>query len=352
MSVADSKVSSRSPDEEAAELFVQRLQAEWTARDQAELDARRARDPAFEDAFSRAESSWGSLDQHAETPEIMRHREAALAFARRANARRWSVAARRMKRPRTLVAAITGVAIALGAAWQLSPLAFVPGQYETQLGEQRTLDLGDHSRIALDAMTRIRVRYSKDTRLIDLKYGQAQFNVAHDPARPFKVIAGNHEIVAVGTVFTVEYANHEMHVAMLEGKVAVVDQSAPVAERHTKSSSRSVARTKSLELAAGEEMRVNASGEATVSRQADLEAATAWREGKIIFRAEPLEEAIRRVNRYSHTQIDLQVDALASSKINGVFETGDTQGFVDAIERYLPVTADTTEPDRIQLRAR
>ncbi len=344
-------IKTRSVEQEASDVFVQRLQGEWTAEQQAELDARLGADSVFAAAFLRAQASWTALEKHAEAPEIMRHREAALAFARRANARRWSASGARGRR--RLAASIAGVAIALGVAWQLSPYGYVPGQYETRLGEQRTLDLEDRSRIALDAMTKVRVRFSKDARVIDLMYGQAQFNVVHDPARPFKVLAGNREIIAVGTVFTVEYANHEVHVAMLEGRVAVLGASETTDERRSqRSSSRSLPPPRTIELGAGEEMRVSASGETTVTPNADLEAATAWREGKIIFRSEPLDEAIRRVNRYSHVQIDLKADALGSSKISGVFEAGDTHGFVDAIERYLPVTAYNMESDRIELRVR
>jgi transmembrane sensor len=338
-------------DQEAAELFVRRLQEEWTARDQADLDARRARDPPFAEAFARAESSWASLDDHSASAEVMRHREAALAFARRANAQRWTHAHRGVRKPWGLVAALAGIGIAIGIAWQLSPYAYVSGQYETRLGEQRTLALEDHSRITLDAMTKVRVRFSQDVRAISLMHGQAQFNVAHDPARPFKVIAGDREIVAVGTVFTVEYADQQVRVAMLEGKVAVLDESAQARGPQAASSAPS-APARPIELAAGEEMRVSANGKAVVTPNADLEAATAWRDGKIIFRSEPLDEAIRRVNRYSRLQIDLQAGSLGSSRISGVFEAGDTQGFVDAIERYLPVTVDATQSDRIQLRAR
>jgi transmembrane sensor len=342
----------QSLEQEASELFVQRLQGQWSAKEQAELDARLARDPAFAQAFSRAQDSWATLETHAEAPEVMRHREEALAYARRANARRWSApsAGRRWR----LAAAIAGVAIALGVAWLLSPYRQTSSEYRTGLGEQRVLDLDDHSRIALDSDTRVRVRYSKDARIVELTQGQAQFNVAHDPGRPFKVIAGDRTIVAVGTVFTVDYLDQEVNVAMLEGRVAVVDDSARSAPeaREGLGSPNSENAGRTIELSAGEELRVSRGGHATVVPHADLEAATAWRQGKVIFRSELLGEAIRRVNRYSHAQIEIQDPVLAANRISGVFEAGDTQGFLDAVERYLPVTAASTERGTIELRFR
>lgn len=342
----------QSLEQEASELFVQRLQGEWTAKEQAEFDARLASDRAFAQAFSRAENSWAALETHAEAPEVMRHREEALAYARRANARRWSAPSARGRW--RLVAAIVGVAIALGVAWQFSPYRQTSSEYRTGLGEQRVLDLEDHSRIALDSGTRVRVRYSKDARIVELTHGQAQFNVAHDPSRPFKVIAGDRTIVAVGTVFTVEYADQEVRVAMLEGRVAVVDDSArSVAEPPgVPATANSANAGRAIELSAGEELRVSPEGNATVVPHADLEAATAWRQGKVIFRSEPLGDAIRRINRYSRAQIEIQDAALATNRISGVFEAGDTRGFLDAVERYLPVTADSTEPGKIELRSR
>ena len=51
-----------------------------------------------------------------------------------------------------------------------------------------------------------------------------------------------------------------------------------------------------------------------------------WREGKVIFRTEQLGDAVRRINRYSQIQIEIDDLSLASRPISGVFETGDTQG--------------------------
>src|SRR5690348_9895167 len=76
-------------DVEAAEVFVQRSQGTWSSTDQIELEARLGADPAFADAYARVEESWDTLDTHAETPEFMRYREEAMAYARRANGRRW-----------------------------------------------------------------------------------------------------------------------------------------------------------------------------------------------------------------------------------------------------------------------
>jgi transmembrane sensor len=314
-------------EEEASTAFVQRLQGAWTEHDQNALEMRLSRDPAYADAYRRVEESWGELDTYATTPEFIARREKTLVYARRASASRWLTNPSPRRRWR-LAALAAGVVVTLVMVWQFSPYGYRPGLYRTGIGEQRLVDLDDHSRIALDAKTRLQVRYSKDARVVELQEGQAQFSVAADPARPFKVQVGDRMIVALGTVFTVEYVDRKVHVAMMEGRVVVGD----------------------AELTAGEELRVGHDGRATVTAGADLEAATAWREGKVIFRGEHLSDAVRRLNRYSRMQIEVQGAALAEREISGVFEAGDTQGFVKAVERYCPVTVEYAGTQTVRLR--
>lgn len=329
-------------EEEAADAFVHRLHGEWSATDQLALEARLERDSAYADAYRRVQESWGALDVHAESAEVMRYREEAIVCARRSNARRWLKPHTYARVGWRAVAAAVGISLLLGVAWQLSPYGYSPDRYHTGIGEQRVLNLEDHSRIVLDAATRLRVRFTPDARIVDLQEGQAQFFVAKDPARPFKVNAGGRTIIAVGTEFTVEYVDSQVHVAMMEGKVAVVPTAPDSASR--------AGAGEDIALIAGEELRVSRDGHSTVTPKADLEAATAWREGKVIMRGEALGAAVERMNRYSRLQIKIDDPALAEKHLSGVFETGDTQGFVSAIQRYLPVDADYEDSRTVKLR--
>ena len=239
--------------------------------------------------------------------------------------------------------------IACGIIWQLSPYGYEAGLYKTGLGEQKVVELSDHSHIALDARTRLRVRFSPDARMVQLLEGQAQFSVAKDPARPFTVEAGSKTIVAVGTVFVVEYIDSQVHVAMVEGKVDVLFHNpsgsaiVPVAD--------SKSHNAPIELSAGEALAVRADGASTILRKADIEAATAWRQGKVIFRDQTLAEAVHRLNRYSRQQVIVDDPALAQIKvISGVFDSGDAQAFAEAMQAYLPVAADFSQGSVIHLR--
>jgi transmembrane sensor len=347
------------PEERASAEFLARGSGHWVAEDESRYQTS-LQDPEFAAAAHKVERLWDGIGQNANRPEFLALREQALARARRANRRRWSLPWTTTQKSWGRAAAVLCVAISAGALWQLSPYGFRPGVYQTDIGEQRTIELADHSRIALDSNTRIRATLTPDARTIEITRGQAQFSVTHDPTRPFKVIAGGHTIVAVGTVFTVEYADQTVHVAMIEGKVAVLTQdgsSDAPAQGSADSELPSVAvrsatdaAPKTIELIAGEELRFARDGRATVTPKADIEAATAWREGKVIFHSERLGEAVRRLNRYSTVQLQIDGDALANLSVSGVFETGDSRAFAEAVQAYLPVTVDYSQSDRITLR--
>lgn len=332
-------------EQEASETFVQRLQGNWLEEDQAALETRLADDPAYADAYRRVEESWGSLDSYATTPEFIARREKALVYARRANARRW-LTSKPQWRGWRLAAVVAGVAVTLATVWQLSPYGYQPGLYRTDIGEQRLVDLDDHSRIVLDARTRLQVNYTRDARVVLLQEGQAQFSVAKDPTRPFKVQAGDRTIVALGTVFTVEYVDRKVHVAMMEGRVAVAEQGS----KNSRELVSGVESTRAIELVTGEELRVARDGHVTINAKADLDAATAWRGGKVVFRGERLGDAVQRLNRYSRLQVEIQGAALADREISGVFEAGDTQGFLLAVQRYSPVTTEYVGPQTVRLK--
>jgi transmembrane sensor len=334
--------------DEAAKAFFERHHGRWTAEAEAILETRLAAEPVFAQAYRRMERSWRALGRHAESSEIVALREQALADVRHTSIRRWGLPRRTSRQQ--LAAGLLGVAFIFALIWQLSPLGFRPGQYQTRVGEQRMLELEDHSRIAIDSATKLRVRYSDDVRIVQLLEGQAQFSVARDPARPFKVHAGNRTIIALGTTFTVEYVNHEIRVAMLDGSVAVISESD--ADNSRERSPDVIARKagRGLELSAGEALRVDRDGRATVSPIADIEAATAWREGKVILRTETLDEAVRKMNRYSTVKLKIADPSLANEHISGVFEAGNSQGFVEDLQEILAIDAKYADSKTIELR--
>jgi len=72
-------------------------------------------------------------------------------------------------------------------------------QYVANLGEQKEVVLSDGSVVTLNTKSRIDVSYSDSKRTINLVYGEALFDVAKDPERPFLVQTNQGLVRAVGT---------------------------------------------------------------------------------------------------------------------------------------------------------
>jgi transmembrane sensor len=95
-------------------------------------------------------------------------------------------------------------------------------RYGTRLGEVRVVTLKDGSVITLNTSSSIRVDMGSARRLVALEAGEALFDVASDPARPFIVEAGDAAVRAVGTSFAVRrFGSAPVEVVVREGLVEV-----------------------------------------------------------------------------------------------------------------------------------
>lgn len=223
---------------------------------------------------------------------------------------------------------------ALGIGWLVkAPLS---GQrLVTDVGEQRAVELDDGSIVQLNARTRLEVAFSHRRREIRLLEGEAFFKVAHDTSRPFVVHSGAAVIQAVGTQFNVYRHENSTTVSVIEGRVKVspaATDSAPI-------------------FSAGEEARVATAG-TLLRAPADVAAATAWRQRRLVFRSNPLSEIVSEFNRYNRgTQILIEGEAVRARRYGGTFDADDPQSFIDFLrpDENLEIVA---RPGEIRIRAR
>lgn len=205
-------------------------------------------------------------------------------------------------------------AAALGAAFALSWALyanFIRDSYSTATGEIRSFELKDGSLIQLNTRSQVRVDFSDEARDVRLLAGEALFKVVRNPSRPFRVHAGLAVIQAVGTEFNVYRQEHGTTVSVLEGAVLVSDP-----------------RTKRT-LVAGQEAIIAPAGDITKLAKADTAKATAWRQRRLIFRGERLEEVAAEFNRYNETPRIKVEGALARGKpLAGIFDADDPESLV------------------------
>ena len=125
---------------------------------------------------------------------------------------------RRFARARLAFALAATLFAAIAVAWFIM---MSPQTFETRFGEQRFVRLDDGSGVTLNTASRIEVRFQKGHRFIRLVRGEALFEVAHDPVRPFDVYTGKTILRAVGTRFNVDMRADRTTVTVLEGVVSL-----------------------------------------------------------------------------------------------------------------------------------
>lgn len=328
---------------EAAMTWRQRMDAPgWNSADDGELEAWLQADPRHAQAFARTGALFDFFDQHAAAPEMIAARRALLGRAQKLVRRRAGDTARPSRR---LAAALMGAAVLAGlVAWPLSQRGDV---YVTDRGERRVLTLQDGSRVSLDAESKLRVKFTEHGRRLSLLKGQARFDVAKDASRPFSVRAGDKTVVATGTAFNIDILDPKVKVTLIEGRVLVMESPAgpsilPRREPAPKP-------RPAVELRPGQQLVAPNDAPSRLVAAVDLGEATAWQRGKLMFDEEPLADAVAKVNRYASRPVTVD-PAAAAVPVSGVFEAGDTNGFLEAITGFLPVSV-VEGPQGVTIRA-
>ncbi len=111
-------------------------------------------------------------------------------------------------------------------------LGFWPDRAEridTRIGEIRRMPLADGSVALVNSGTTLRVAFTPAERHIDVSKGEAWFQVAHNPKRPFVVASGSYRVQAVGTAFDVRREGEAARVVVTKGVVKIwsVDSAEP-----------------------------------------------------------------------------------------------------------------------------
>jgi transmembrane sensor len=251
-------------------------------------------------------------------------------------------------RPRLLwpalaaAAAAAVVLVVAGGIWlQRDGQRFgLPKAYRTAHAEQRSWLLPDGSSLSLDSDTSVVVSFNDRERLVHLERGEALFQVAHEPARRFRVSAGDAGVIAIGTEFDVVRAPNSTRVTVVEGKVAVFTGDAPQVSAQAMLPSQATA------LNAGEQIRIDDHSQPSKPALINVQRAVAWVHHQIAFDQQPLGEVTDEFNHYSGIPIVIEDERVRGILISGVFDAYDTDSFVKFISRLDNVNVEE-RADRI-----
>jgi len=290
-------------DEAAQDWFLTLADETATAADHARFAAWRDADPRHKAAYQEVCALWADVgalgDAFARPPSPgSRAQSAAISPLRSASTQRSPVHGRRHAFGAGIAACL--VLLFLIAAPELTTR--LAADHLTGVGQQARVALPDGSVAWLNTDTAIDVDYDGDDRRIELLRGEAQFEVGHDPARPFAVNAHRGRATALGTVFAVRRQDpQETTVTVTEGRVEVVSPADLGAGASTDTRGRAV-------LTAGEQVAYR-EGAAPGPVQRAPAKALAWRDGVIAVEGLPFAEALAEIDRYRPGRIVLLADA-------------------------------------------
>ena len=291
----------------AAEWIAERDGEAWSHQRERELDAWLEESVAHRVAYLRLDSAW----QRADRLRALRSAESAARPIDMAPSVRIPPRARRLQA--WGFAAVVGIAV-FGSAILLNGDLRPSGRpqvFSTPIGARESVSLEDGSKLTLNTLTQLRARINGKERVVWLDDGEAYFDIAHDTARPFVIIAGNRRVTVVGTKFSLRREGDRLKVDVVEGRVQVQ------------------AGTSSPTLLSRGETAIGEGTNVLVSRRTERQslAATSWLEGRLVFDQMTIAEAATQFNRYNRKKLIVADAAAANVRIGGTFEAGNVEGF-------------------------
>ncbi len=210
--------------------------------------------------------------------------------------------------------------------------------------EQRTLD--DGSEIEINRGAEVKEAYTPSERRVFLIKGEANFDVAKDPDRPFIVNVAGVDIRAVGTRFSVNLAKDGVDVIVTEGRVQVKPSLPKLASELP---------LPEAFLAFGQRAKVTLnqeSMEVSVSTigAAEIEEVHRWQPRLLDYDQILLGEIVKEFNRSNPIQVALSDPSLENISLSSSFWSDNVEGFVRLMESSFGMKAEWRGSREIVLR--
>ncbi|WP_443751030.1 FecR family protein [Asticcacaulis solisilvae] len=294
-----------SPIDEAALAWIAKQAAgPLSDADKAAFDAWHAENPRHRGAYLRAQAIWHTLDKATIQPNLRPQPPARKVL---------------MTRRTAIAAGMAAVAAGLGAL--LLPRRTPDAVLTTTMGEFRKVPLPDKSIASLNSGSHVEVKITPKLRRVVLVEGEAWFEVAKNPEKPFVVEAGAIRVQAVGTAFSVRRRDGGADVLVTEGIVEVWSEGGSEGSERRR-------------LQAGDEAFVPSDATAirVAAAPAEVERKLAWREGNIVLDNETLDEAAAEFNRYNGQKITIADPAVGRTRFVGQYRIDQPAQFAQSVQ--------------------
>jgi transmembrane sensor len=218
----------------------------------------------------------------------------------------------------------------------------------TKYGNKSKVSLPDGSQVWLNAGSRLdynSTAFNKTLREVNLT-GEAYFDIAHNPSKPFIVSSGNMQIKVLGTMFNVKAYPEEQNIetSLIKGSVEITIKDRPDDKYILRPNEKLVisndgTEDKTLALNAAhikkgnsENANIVALKKVDYSSVEKLVLETAWVQNKFVFRSEKFSDLAKRMERWYDIEIRFRNTGKEELMFTGIFTTETIQQALKAMQ--------------------
>jgi len=239
----------------------------------------------------------------------------------------------------------TGEKIKMGASKEVNQ-SVLEGKnivYNTVIvpfGKRSQIELSDGSKVWLNSGSKFvyPAVFKKDKREVYIE-GEGIFEVRHDRNHPFIVIAKNHKINVLGTVFNVSsYSDDDfISTTLKNGSVQI-----------SYGRSSFFKSDKTMKIIPGTSASYNKSTNEMKVQNVEVDKYFSWREGAFIFENDNLKSIAKRISRYYNVDITIENKELESQTFSGYLDLkDDVEKVILTIKETTNFTYNSTEKNKI-----
>lgn len=233
------------------------------------------------------------------------------------------------------IAAVLLVGLVLASVWNYENSKYhtnsaITQNISTPYASRTSFDLPDGSKVWLNAGSTISfpANFDNKSRLVKLE-GEAYFDVKKDEI-PFLVQTLEFTVNVVGTAFNVMAYKDELALVTLErGKVELQKEGKILGI-----------------LNPGQQAHFIDESDKIAIETVDPEIFTSWKEGRLIFKAEPLVYVVKRLERWYNLKITIDDQSLNNLKVTGKIELESFSEVLDLLEFTLPIKYQYSKDER------
>ena len=240
-------------------------------------------------------------------------------------AKRKSISIRWGRYATVAAAFLTGLVFAGGIAWGLLSNKLSDYEVITAAGQRAQTVLPDGSKVWLNASSKIVYHNSlwSSDRQIDLS-GEAYFEVAKDPSKPFQVEMNGASITVLGTHFNVkaDAESDDITATLVEGSI------------------RFEGAKQNIVMTPNQQLTFNRSTNKVDVKEIDTDTFTAWKDGLLKYKSIPFTELIENLKDIYQVEIRIDDERLAdpSITVSGTFNQKQSiEQILKVISHSLPI---------------